>query len=117
MWRPSGAHIRKSLCAGKEKLTIASEGIFVDEGGVTGYYRGTIAAGNRIRTRVVWVAIASAVTAGLIATIIRRLTVLALVSEGQREGDCEGNRYKSADSNGQPYGAAIDGSGLGYRLR
>jgi hypothetical protein len=85
----------------KEKLTIAPVGIFVDEGGVTRYYRGTIATRNRIRIRTVWVAIAGAVTAGRIATI-RRLSVLALVSEGQREGDPEGNRYKSTGSNGQP---------------
>jgi len=101
---------------GKEKLTIASVGIFVDEGVVADYYRGTIATRNRIRTRIVWVAIAGAVTAGLIATIIR-LSVLALVSEGHREGDCEGDRYKSTDSNGQPYGTAIYGSGLGCRLQ
>ncbi len=49
MWRPSGAHIRKRVCVEKEKLTKASEGIFVDEGGVTGCYRGTIATRNRIR--------------------------------------------------------------------
>jgi hypothetical protein len=117
MRRPSGAHIRKSLCVGKEKLTNASEGIFVDEGAATGCYRGTIATRNRIRgiIRSVWVAGAGAVTIGLIAAI--RLSVLALVSERHREGDCEGNRHKSTGSNSQPYGTAVDGSGLGYRLR
>jgi hypothetical protein len=100
MWRPPGAHIRK-LRRKKEELTKASEGIIVDEAGVAGYYRGTIATRNRIRgiLRIVRVAIAGAVAAGIISTI--RLRVLALM-EGQREGDCEGNRHKSTGGNGQP---------------
>jgi hypothetical protein len=119
MRRPSGAHIRKNRCVGKEKLTKASVGIFVDEGSATGYYyRGTIATRNRIRgiIRSIRVAAARAVTTGRIAATIG-LSVLALVSKGHREGNCEGNRHKSTGSNSQPYGTAIEGSGLGYRLR
>lgn len=119
MWRPSGAHIRKSHCVGEEKLTKASVGIVVYERRVTGYYRGTITTRNRIGDifRIVWVATAGT-TPGLIAAIIRLSVVAAaLVSEGYREGDCESNRHKSTDGNGQECGTAIDGSGLGYRLR
>lgn len=102
----------------EEKLTKASVGIVVNEGRVTGYYRGTIATRNRIGGifRIVWVATAGT-TPRLIAAIIRLSVVAALVSEGHWEGDCEGNRHKSTDGNGQECGTAIDGSGLGYRLR
>lgn len=102
MRRPSGTQIRnKKSCEEKEKLTSASEGIFVDEGGATGCYRGTIATRNRIGggVRVVRVATAGAVTTGVID--IAGLSVLALM-EGQREGNCDSNRHKSTGGNSQP---------------
>lgn len=84
----------------------------VDEGGVAGSYRGTIATGNRIRgiCRTVWVAIAGAgavAVAITVSTTTIRLTVLALVNEGYGKSDGEDDRHKSAEGDGQPCWTAI----------
>jgi hypothetical protein len=121
MWRPSGAHIRKRTEVKKKKLTVASERIRVDEGGVAGYYRGTITARNCIRgsVRICWAiagacAVATA-TARLIAADIG-LAVLALVSERYGEGDGEDNGHESTQADRQPYRTAIKRSGYQCRL-
>lgn len=119
--RPSGAHVRK-LFEVRRKLTVAPKRIFVDERGVTRYYRGTIATRGRTRgsVRIASRGRSSATTgatAGAIADRARVVVALVNHSEVHGEDDDENERHKSTKGDGQPNGTAIERTGPGGILR